>query len=349
MPRRAEMLQAFTTRDASYDGVFVTAVRTTGIFCRPTCPARKPRPENVEFYADAGGALRAGYRPCKRCQPDHPDRGRPAWAQPLFAELERHPEQRLTDADLRARHLDPDRVRRWFQRHHGMTFHAYQRAQRLGLVLDRLRQGESLSQAGYGHGFESDSGFREAFRKLFGEPPGRSRDRGVAYLTRIATPLGPMIAGATDSGVCLLEFADRRMLETQLARVRSRLQCATVPGDHEHLRLLRQEIDEYFARDLRVFSVPLVLAGTPFQNSVWQALARIPYGSVTSYQDIAQEIGKPQARRAVGRANGDNRLAILLPCHRVVGRTGALTGYGGGLWRKQRLLELEGAMDETAP
>jgi len=342
------MLRAFAARDTAYDGIFVTAVKTTGIFCRPTCSARKPRPENVEFYPDARRARSAGYRPCKRCRPEA-EGNRPAWVRPLFSELERHPERRLTDAELRSLDLDPDRVRRWFQRHHGMTFHAYQRAHRLGLVMDRLRQGESLSQAGYAHGFESESGFREAFRKLFGEPPGQARDRDIAYLTSISTPLGSMVAGATDAGVCLLEFADRRMLETQLARIRSRLRCATAPGDHAHLRLLRDELAAYFAGTLRSFSVPLVLAGTPFQTAVWRALAEIPYGTVTSYHDIARAIGKPEARRAVGRANGDNRLAILLPCHRVVGRSGALTGYGGGLWRKQRLLELEGALAPARP
>ena len=154
-----------------------------------------------------------------------------------------------------------------------------------------------------------------------------------------------MIAGATEAGVCLLEFADRRMLETQLERIRSRLGCATAPGDHQHLAHLKEELESFFAGKQERFSVPLVVAGTPFQMAVWSELSRIPYGSTTDYQAIATAIGKPGARRAVGRANGDNRLAILLPCHRVVGRNGTLTGYGGGLWRKRRPLELEGASE----
>ena len=345
LPHRTEMLRAFASRDASYDGVFITAVRTTGIFCRPTCTAKKPRPENVEFYADAQGALLAGYRPCKRCRPMKPAGQAPEWADHLLQAVEADPAHRWTNADLRTLNLDPDRVRRWFQRHHGMTFHGYHRARRLGLALGRLHQGEALTQAGFAHGFESDSGFREAFRRLFGDPPGRARHRDVAYLTRLRTPLGLMVAGATTAGICLLEFADRPMLETQLERVRHRLGCATAPGDHEHLAHLKEELEAFFAGRLQRFSVPLVMAGTPFQMAVWGELSRIPHGSTTDYQTIATAIGKPAACRAVGRANGDNRLAILLPCHRVVGRDGTLTGYGGGLWRKRRLLELEGASE----
>ena len=337
------MLAAFAMRDPAYDGVFVTAVRTTGIFCRPTCPARKPRPENVEFYPDAGGALAAGYRPCRRCTPMTPAGTAPDWATQLLASVDADPTRRWRDSDLRSLGLDPARVRRWFKRQHGMTFHAYHRARRLGLALGRLRQGEPPTRTGFGLGFQSDSGFREAFGRLFGEPPGRAAGRDVAHLTRLATPLGSMVAGATDRGICLLEFADRRMLETQLLRIRQRLGCATVPGDHPHLARLGDQLQDYFAGRLREFTVPLVLAGTTFQEEVWRELSRIPYGTVTSYQALARAIGRPRARRAVGRANGSNRIAIVVPCHRVVGRDGSLTGYGGGLWRKRRLLELEGA------
>jgi AraC family transcriptional regulator of adaptative response/methylated-DNA-[protein]-cysteine methyltransferase len=150
-----------------------------------------------------------------------------------------------------------------------------------------------------------------------------------------------MVAVVVQEGVALLEFADRPMLETQLKRVSSRLDCSVAPGNHSLLSQLREELDQYFTGKLHQFSVPLVLAGTPIQEAVWTELARIPYGDTTSYQSIAKSIGRPTARRAVGRANGDNRLAILLPCHRVVGQDGTLTGYGGGLWRKRRLLALE--------
>ncbi len=343
LPSHDTMLAAFGRRDSTYDGVFVTAVKTTGIFCRPTCPARRPLPKNIEFFAGARDALVAGYRPCKRCQPMTPTGAAPPWVSQLLSQVDRDPTRRWTDADLRTLDIDPSRARRWFQRNHGMTFHAYQRARRLGLALGTIQQGEPLSRAGYGHGFESDSGFRDAFARVFGAPPGRGRATKLAWASRLTTPLGPMIAVVAEEGVALLEFADRPMLETQLRQVRRRLDCSVAPGggDHPLMRQLQGELDQYFAGHRHQFSVPLLPAGTPFQEAVWAELAAIPYGETRSYQAIARAIGRPTARRAVGRANGDNRLAILLPCHRVVGQDGTLTGYGGGLWRKRRLLALE--------
>lgn len=345
LPPGDEMYGALVDRDETYEGVFVTAVRTTGIFCRPSCPARRPERANVEFYGSARDALLAGYRPCKRCRPLEPRGVVPAWLRPLLAEVEREPSRRWRDADLRERNLDPVRVRRWFQAHHGMTFHAYQRARRLGLALGRMRNGGDMSRAAYEHGYESLSGFREAFRNLAGAPPGRGRAVQHVQVRRLLTPLGPMIAGATDDGICLLEFADRRMLETQLERIVKRLGCVITPGDHDHLDRLSVELEAYFGRELESFSLPLVIAGTEFQASVWERLRAIPYGETRSYKQIATEIGRPTATRAVARANGDNRLAILIPCHRVIAADGRLSGYGGGVWRKRFLLGLEGGGD----
>ena len=160
-------------------------------------------------------------------------------------------------------------------------------------------------------------------------------------LAWIETPLGPMIAGANDSGVCVLEFTDRRMLEQQLATLRKRFNAAFVPGEHPHLNRLRDELQEYFAGGRQTFTVPLAAPGTPFEERVWRALQEIPYGETRSYADIAHQVGSPAAVRAVGRANGMNRIAIVIPCHRVVNKSGELGGYGGGLWRKRRLLHLE--------
>jgi len=349
LPPPPEMFRAFETRDESYDGIFVTAVRTTGIFCRPACPARKPARGNVEFYPGPQEALRAGYRPCLRCRPLEPLGATPAWLGPLLDEIEANPARRWTDEDLRRRRLDPTRVRRWFQAHHGMTFHAYHRARRLGLALGRIREGEGSTRSGFGVGFESDSGFRDAFRRVLGELPGRSKGRPLLTINRIPTPLGPMVAGATDEGLCLLEFADRDRVEGQLTRVRRAFNCAVAPGEHEHLARAQTELDEYFGGARRAFTVPVVLAGTAFQESVWQALRALRYGETVSYDAIARRIGRPRARRAVGRANGQNRLAVVVPCHRVVGSDGSLTGYGGGLWRKRVLLELECRHTARAP
>jgi AraC family transcriptional regulator of adaptative response/methylated-DNA-[protein]-cysteine methyltransferase len=335
------MVGAFTRRDPSYDGVFVTGVRTTGIFCRPTCPARKPKPGNVDFFATARDALLAGYRPCLRCRPMTNAGAPPPWLEPLLRRVEDDPARRWTDADLRALDLSPSRVRRWFKGHHGMTFHAYSRARRLGSALGRIRNGEAVTPTAFDSGYDSLSAFNEAFRRVLGSTPSDARHRNVVTLARITTPLGPMLAGATDGALCLLEFVDRRMLETQLRRLRERLSCLFSPGGDAVLERAERDLAAYFAGTLRSFDMPLAMPGTDFQREVWSALREIPYGTTTSYGQLAASLGRPGAQRAVARANGDNRLAIVIPCHRVVGADGALTGYGGGVWRKRRLLELE--------
>ena len=340
-PSRAEMMAAIQARDRAYDGLFVTAVHTTGIFCRPSCPAKKPRPEHVSFYASAREALVAGYRPCLRCRPLERVGAAPDWLRPLLAEVEDDPARRWRDADLRRLGLNPDRVRRWFLAQHTMTFHAYTRARRLGMALGRIQGGDPVTTAALDHGYDSLSGFNEAFRRLFGEAPTRSREARRLAVLRVPTPLGAMVAAADDEGLHLLEFADRRMLETQVTRLRRRMKAVFTPGAHPVLEQTARELNEYFAGRRRRFSIPLVAIGTEFQERVWVELGRIPYGETRSYAALARAIALPAAVRAVARANGDNRIAILIPCHRVIGADGRLTGYGGGLWRKQRLLELE--------
>ncbi len=341
MPMRGEMIEAFLSRDASYDGVFFTGVRTTGVFCRPVCPAKKPHEDNVEFFSSTQAALLAGFRPCKRCRPMEPPGSHPAWLGDLMRDFDAEPHRRWTDQDLRARGLSPERVRRWFQSHHGMTFHAYGRARRLGLALGQIKHGSGVSRAAFRAGFDSLSGFNDAFKRFMGETPTALTDAKVVTVTRIPTPLGPMVAGAVDEALCLLEFADRRMIETQIVRLQKRLDCVFVPGTSTLFDELTHELESYFRGGLTEFSVPLLTPGTEFQRLVWSRLQTVPSGTTRSYAEIATEIGRPTAVRAVARANGDNRVAILIPCHRVVGSDGRLTGYGGGLWRKQRLLEIE--------
>lgn len=335
------MLAAFEARDGSYEGVFVTGVRTTGIFCRPSCPAKKPRREHVEFFPSPRDALFAGYRPCKRCRPLEPAGSPPGWLRRLLEEVEADPARRWTDDDLRRLRLEPDRVRRWFKATHGMTFHAYTRSRRLGMALTRIQEGEKVIDAAFDHGFESLSGFNEAFRRLAGAPPTGAADAPRVVLRRLATPLGPMVAAATDEALCLLEFADRRMLPLQLRRLKQRQAGTVVPGDNDLLATLERELAEYFAGGRRDWTVPVAARGTPWQERVWERLPAVPYGETVSYGELAGELGRPTAARAVARAVGDNRIAILVPCHRVVGADGSLTGYGGGLWRKRRLLEIE--------
>jgi AraC family transcriptional regulator of adaptative response/methylated-DNA-[protein]-cysteine methyltransferase len=157
----------------------------------------------------------------------------------------------------------------------------------------------------------------------------------------VESPLGPLLTGATSDAVCLLEFTDRRRLETQMDAMRRRFRCAVVHGDNTHLARLRSELDDYFAGRLHRFTVPLAAPGTPFQERVWAALLEIPYGQTLSYEELARKIGAPGSQRAVGTANGMNRIAIAIPCHRVINKNGKLGGYGGLLWRKEALLQLE--------
>jgi AraC family transcriptional regulator of adaptative response/methylated-DNA-[protein]-cysteine methyltransferase len=230
--------RAMAARDPQAEGRFVVAVRTTGIFCTPTCPAR-PLPRNVEFHATGWEALAAGFRPCRRCRPMGPETDR-----------------RLT-------------------------------------------------------------------------------------INRFETPLGTMVAAAVDEGVAILEFADRRSLRTELRDASRRLGGFPTIGQHPHLDAVQDQLYDYFAGTRATFDLPLAPTGTPFEESVWAWLRSIPAGETRTYGQGAAAVGRPQAVRAIGRANGANRVAIVIPCHRVIGSGGDLTGYGGGLWRKQALLDLE--------
>ena len=340
MPSREEMERAYLRSDASYDGLFYLGVRTTGIFCRPSCHARKPKRENVEFFPSPKEAVFAGYRPCLKCKPVAGD-DEPAWVGKLLARIEARPATRFTERDLRAMGLDPDRVRRYFAARYGLTFQAYCRARRLAGAFEQIRDGRPLDDAVFETGYLSHSGFRDAFRKAFKRPPGQADSADCIRLRWIDTPIGPMIAGATDRGLCLLEFTDRRMLEHQIETLGRRFRAALAPGSHRYLTQLEAELRAYFAGTRTGFDVPVHAPGSPFESRVWRALQDIPYGETRSYEDIARLVGSPKAVRAVGRANGLNRIAIVIPCHRVVNKSGELGGYGGGLWRKRRLLHLE--------
>jgi AraC family transcriptional regulator of adaptative response/methylated-DNA-[protein]-cysteine methyltransferase len=341
LPSTTEMYRALVERDQSFEGLFYACVRTTGIFCRPTCHARKPKPENVEYTSTIQEALHRGYRPCQLCEPLSSGTAAPNWLAPLIDEIKQHPDLKLRDHDLRVRGLDPVQVRRTFKRSFGMTFQAYQRACRLGTAMKALHAGAATIDAGLDAGFDSDSGFREAFARVFGDTPGRARDRALLTATWIESPLGPMLAIAGDAGLELLEFVDRRALETELRELRRSLGSAIVPGDHPILDLTSSQLREYFAGTRRTFDIPLKQRGSTFQLAAWKALCDIPYGETRSYTEMARTVGSPGAVRAIGRVNGQNQIAIVVPCHRVIRADGSLCGYGGGRWRKQWLLDHE--------
>jgi len=346
LPPRTEMYEALCNRDSEFEGIFFVGVKTTGIFCRPTCPAKKPLLKNVDFYGNVRDALAAGFRPCKRCKPMTVSGAAPEWLADLLGKIEDDPDRRWKDQDLRDLGLEPSRVRRWFKTNHGMTFHSYQRTRRLGRALGQIQvNDQSATAAQLNAGYESASGFRVAFRKLFQSmPPSKAKgndDANPMFVNRVLTKLGPMICASNEDGLHILEFADRRMLETQIKRVRKLTNCTYVIGENKFHRSIQGELAQWFEGKLQNFETPIVLKGTQFQEGVWNQLLRIPYGKTNSYEQIASKLNNPKAMRAVGKANGDNRFAIVVPCHRVIRANGSLSGYGGGVWRKQWLLNLE--------
>jgi AraC family transcriptional regulator of adaptative response/methylated-DNA-[protein]-cysteine methyltransferase len=340
MPPTTVMARAVARRDADYDGVFVVGVKTTGIFCRPSCPARA-LPKNHQFFSGPSEALAAGYRPCLRCKPLEVGGALPQWVRTLLDRVDSAPDRRLSDKALRGLGTDPVAARRFFRKRFGMTFQTYCRHRRLGEAVQHIKQGATLDATALEHGYESLSGFRDAFTKTFGKPP-RTADGTCVKVAWVESPVNPLLIGATEDGLCALEFSERTDVEGQIERLSAAFGLPVVPGTNTHIQRATRELAEYFAGKRKEFSVPLAPVGTPFQRSVWDELMNIPYGETCSYEDLARAVrGTTKGSRAVGQANGRNRIVILIPCHRVVAKDGTLGGYGGGLWRKQFLLDLE--------
>lgn len=399
----------------------MVGVKTTGIFCRPTCSARKPLQKNVEFFPMAKVALSAGYRPCKRCKPMGPPRAatalnghdalagngsasraieadEPAWLTRLHAALadesntlahtdgertsrstarvnnrsartspstggkpSEHTRSssltsripRLRDADLVRLGVTPSTARRYFLTHHGMTFHAYCRARRLGHTLGPIRAASQTPEPTMKLARDPSLSSSPASCVAIGSAasfavPSVTSSTGPAPLPEGAlrarwldTPLGGMLAIVSHAGLHLLEFVDRRALETELAAVRARANGPIEPGEHEHLDHTAAQLAAYFAGTRTRFDLPLDIRGSDFQRRVWDRLLQIPFGETRSYSGLATQLGAPGASRAVGLANGKNQIAIIIPCHRVIRSDGTLCGYAGGIHRKRWLLDHE--------
>ena len=341
MVTNAIMYKALVDKDVSFEGTFIAAVKTTGIFCRPTCTARKPKEENVEFFSTSKEAILRGYRPCKVCNPLEKLGETPVYIKELLNDLNTNPSIKYKDWDLIQRGIEPEKLRRWFLKNHGITFHAYQRMFRINSAFNKIQNGESVTSVAFDAGYESLSGFNDSFKTIFGVSPSNSKEQKVINLMRLETPLGTMYAGAVEQGICLLEFTDRKMLETELKSLSKLLNARIIQGANKHFNLLSDQLGEYFEGKRKEFSVPLFTPGSEFQQTVWKELQNIPYGSTRSYKQQAQALKRPEAIRAVANANGMNRISILIPCHRVIGEDGNLTGYGGGIWRKKWLLDME--------
>ncbi|MGY6632543.1 MAG: bifunctional transcriptional activator/DNA repair enzyme AdaA [Alkalilacustris sp.] len=339
LPEPDTLYAALLARDARFDGRAFVCVASTGIFCRLTCPARKPKRENCSFLATAGECLAAGFRACKRCHPLGANTD-PAVARLLQA-LQDRPDLRWSERHVAALGIDPSTVRRAFRRQFGMTFLELARQRRLRAGFTTLAMGCKVITAQHAASFDSASAFRAAFARLLGCAPAALTRDAALRATWIATPLGDMIAVASRSHLHLLEFLDRKALPAELTALQAAARETIGIGIFPPSEQAAAELAAYFAARAARFDTPLAPAGSPFARQVWDALREIPAGETRSYGQIARHIGRPTATRAIARANGANRIALMIPCHRVIGADGSLTGYGGGLWRKQRLIEIE--------
>jgi len=337
------LYQALLNRDTTYEARYFVGVKSTGIFCRLTCRAKKPLRQNVTFFDSISSAMQHGYRPCKICQPTLALDAPPRWVSDLLIQIEKDPGKKWKDQDLRDLNLNPATVRRWFNNNYQMTFQAFARLRRINHAL---QHGGDLLDQSLAAGYESISGYTTAMRN--NNQDKKPMSSNIIHTSHIQTPIGPMLAGVFSNKLCLLEFTDRPMLESNLKTLTSRMNANLLPGHAALFGELKQQLNAYFRGELTEFTVPLEFAGTPFQQKAWQALLEVPYGETRSYLQQAEVVGNKQAVRAVAVANGQNRIAILIPCHRIIGSDGSLTGYGGGLWRKKWLLELESKSDQMA-
>jgi AraC family transcriptional regulator of adaptative response/methylated-DNA-[protein]-cysteine methyltransferase len=333
---------AFMRRDRSWDGRVIGAVHTTGIYCKPSCPARRPKRENVTFYSSAGEARAVGFRACMRCKPDEVGRDREAIAQAvkLIERAEEAPNLAQLSAEVG---YAPHHFQRLFKRDLGVSPAEYARGLRNRRSEAALKANGRVTDAVYDAGYSGPSSFYSDAKERLGMTPSAWRDGGrgeTIRWTHFESPLGQMLIAATGKGICRLTFDDT---EESLRRL---FPNATIVEDAGGLKQLVEGALAAIERPLAMPDLPIDVAGTAFQEAVWRELRKIPAGETRSYADIAAAIGHPKAVRAVGSANGDNHICVLIPCHRVIRSDGTLGGYGGGIERKKKLLASEGADPE---
>jgi AraC family transcriptional regulator of adaptative response/methylated-DNA-[protein]-cysteine methyltransferase len=336
---------AVVRRDRSFDGVLFYAVKTTGIYCKPSCPSRRPRPANVEFFFDARQAERAGFRPCRRCHPRLVAEASPevALIRRTCEFIERNLDGTLTSSVLRnGLPESPAQVNRVFRRTLGVTVREYIEARRFALFKLHLGLGRSVAEATYDAGYGSSRGAYEGVTHRLGMTPAVYREGAHGQQVRYAivqSSLGLLLIAATAKGLCRVAFGEsERQLEAELE------------GEFRHARLQRDEnamsefadaVSQLLDGQPLAHVLPVDIQTTAFQRRVYRELQKIPAGQTRSYQQIARSIGQPSACRAVARACASNPVAVMIPCHRVVRSDGELSGYRWGADRKQRLLDAE--------
>lgn len=346
VPSSAQMRAAIRERDAAWDGRFYFGVVTTGVYCRPSCPARPAKPENVRFFNDDASAAAAGFRPCKKCRPD--EFGKDVEKLISIARyIEAHADERLTLAQLAKKAaLSPGRFQKVFKATFGVSPKSYQDAARLELLKDALKDGDDVAGAIFGAGFGSTSRvYGEAARSM-GMTPGayRSGGRGEQiYFAYRDSAMGPLLMAATARGVCFAQFGeDRDTLLQQLAHEFPGAEITASPAqDAPALDQWIAALDHHLQNDAPRPDLPLDLRGTAFQLKVWRFLLSVAEGDVVSYGELAEGIGRPKAVRAAASACGANKVGVLVPCHRVLRGNGEIGGYRWGVERKRTLLDLE--------
>ena len=338
LPDHATLYTAFVARDASYDGRVLVGVYTAGVFCKLTCLNRKPDAESCQFFETVADCLSAGLRPCKRC---YPLGGVDTQLAPLIAALESAPAGRWTEADVGLMRFDPTVVRRSSKRFYGLTFLEMARLRRLQSGFTTTPPNVTANDPHLDPGFENHAEFHAEFARLSGVATDDLRGNARLQASWIATPLGDMIAVGDRAHLYLLEFIDRKALPAKLSTLIKDAKGDIGTGELPATEQVRNALDQYFAGTNPAFSVPLATGGSALSQSVWRALRKIPAGETQTYSKLAAEIGQRTAVLTVARANGANRLVIVVPCHRILDTDGSLNGYGVGLWRKDMLLSLE--------
>jgi AraC family transcriptional regulator of adaptative response/methylated-DNA-[protein]-cysteine methyltransferase len=344
------MLDAVAARDRSMDGVFYYAVLSTGIYCRPSCPSKRARRENVVFFRAREAAEHAGFRPCKRCKPEAAAAADPngQLVEKICRHIDAHPGEPVTlEALSRALGMSPFHLQRTFKARTGITPRAYSDSRRLNSLKAGLREGHSVTRSLYDAGYGSSSRLYENASAHLGMTPSRYRKQGAGVTIRYTiapSPIGQMLLAATERGICAVQFGNSvAALERQLRAEYPK--AAIARSDRkltEEVRAMREIMGGNSSR-----SLPLDIQATAFQRRVWEALQAIPRGATKSYSKIAADIGHPKAARAVARACATNPVAVAIPCHRVVREDGALGGYRWGVDRKKKLLALEAARNDV--